>query len=368
VNGYTPYKDQPPRAFWRKSISNTPIAEVDPVGDFSLRLDRSTKVATAGSCFAQHIAQRLQAAGYNYFVAEQAHKTVPPEVAKRYNYGVFSARYGNLYTARQLLQLVQRAYGELTPIEDVWHDNGRWIDPFRPQIQPEGFASEREFRLDRELHFAAVRRMLTELDVFVFTLGLTECWASREDGTVFPLCPGVSGGAYDPGRHVLHNFRVAEVVADMRKFLVRLRELNPRSKVILTVSPVPLVATATTQHVLSATTYSKSVLRAAAGELAESEEEVHYFPSYEIITGCYNRGTYYQDDKREVAPHGVDHVMRLFFAHATNEGDVVPVGPMADVPAGDSNEAAQRRVEEAVSIVCEEMALDGQRRDVSQKH
>ena len=43
--------------------------------------------------------------------------------------------------------------------------------------------------------------------------------------------------------------------------------LPQREKCIISVSPVPLIATATNQHALVANTYSKSVLRAAAGEL-----------------------------------------------------------------------------------------------------
>jgi hypothetical protein len=41
-------------------------------------------------------------------------------------------------------------------------------------------------------------------------------------------------------------------------------------RIVLTVSPVPLVATVTGSHVVPATIYSKSVLRIAAQEIAEA--------------------------------------------------------------------------------------------------
>ena len=59
----------------------------------------------------------------------------------------FSARYGNLYTSRQLMQLARACVRALRAERGVgWHDEqtGRWVDPFRPNIQPEGFASEAE--------------------------------------------------------------------------------------------------------------------------------------------------------------------------------------------------------------------------------
>ena len=43
---------------------------------------------------------------------------------------------------------------------------------------------------DRDHHLAMVRQMFEECDVFVFTLGLTEGWASSVDGAVYPLAPG----------------------------------------------------------------------------------------------------------------------------------------------------------------------------------
>ena len=53
------------------------------------------------------------------------------------------------------------------------------------------------------------------LDVFVFTLGPTELWRSREDGAAFPLCPGVLGGDCSPARHEFVNLGVDDVVADI---------------------------------------------------------------------------------------------------------------------------------------------------------
>src|SRR3546814_2622300 len=65
-------------------------------------------------------------------------------------------------------------------------------------------------------------------------------------------------------------------------------------------SPVPLIATYEPEHVLCATTYSKSVLRVAATMLARGREWVDYYPSYEIITGSYNRSVYYESDRKSV--------------------------------------------------------------------
>src|SRR5262245_14352237 len=106
-----PYKALPAKAFWRRSIGDLPIGAVDPVGVVELQLQPDTKVATAGSCFAQHVGRHLSKFGFNYLVTEPGHPILPKTIREAHHYGLFSARYGNIYTAKQLLQLFNRAYG-----------------------------------------------------------------------------------------------------------------------------------------------------------------------------------------------------------------------------------------------------------------
>jgi hypothetical protein len=360
--GDHPYKSAPSHSSWRRSVAGVRASDVDPVVDIGIKITRETKVATAGSCFAQHIARCLQKSGYNYYVAERGHSVLPESVRLANNYGLFSARYGNVYTARQLLQLFQRAFGMFQPDEDCWQEAPDvFLDPFRPTAQPGGFISELELRLDRAQHLESVRRMFKKLDVFIFTLGLTECWVSRTDGAVFPICPGVEGGIFDSAKHAFCNETVDDVEEEMTSFLMLLARINPNARVILTVSPVPLAATARhDQHVLSATTYSKSVLRVAAEMLSARFPHVHYFPSYEIITGAFSRGAYYADDLRNVLENGVSHVMRLFMKHV---GSDHAAELLAD-PVEGANEPAKSAVDHQqlaarlVEVECDEAGLD----------
>ncbi len=344
-----PYQHSASYQRWRQAIGQIAAQDVDPVVRAKFRIGPDDRIVTAGSCFAQHIARALNACGYRFLVTETAHPLLPPELAERFGYGIYSARTGNIYTARQLLQLAQRAYGQRHPADDAWEAAGRVHDPFRPAIQPDGFASKLEYERDRAQHFAAVRLALETMDVLVFTLGLTECWA-HADGCVYPVCPGTVAGVFDASVHRLLNLSVADTVADFRAFLALVRARNPAVRVILTVSPVPLAATALDRHVLVSTVYSKSVLRVAAEMLAD-DPAVQYFPSYEIITGSFTDGRYFAADRRSVTQEGVDHVMRLFLQHMT-EGDAPP-GASAPVPA-DHFARSQR----AVAVLCEEEALD----------
>ena len=333
-----PYKGIPAHQNWRKSISTVAVAEVDPVVSGGFRLSPRDKVATAGSCFAQHLAKALSRSGLNYYVPEKGEA--------RLGYGVYSCRYGNVYTTAQLDQLIDRAYGRFAPADSAWQTaEGFWADPFRPEMPLLRRDSVRAIEEQRTEHFGYVRQMIETMDYFVFTLGLTEAWRSKSDGAVFPIAPGVAAGEMDPAKYEFVNFGVDEVRADLYSAMEKIRAVNPRVRFILTVSPVPLMATFEPRHVLVSTTYSKSVLRTAAEEAA-CQEGVFYFPSYEIITGNFNRGAYYGEDLREVRPEGVDHVMRLFLRHC------------ADTGAVDADDTHMRRIEANNDVLCAEEMLD----------
>ena len=359
-----PYSDLPDYAYWRRGVNQAPDGVLDPVTEEYERIGPRDQVATAGSCFAQHIGRYLSAAGCAYMVTERAHPIVTVEAARRCHYGVFTARYGNIYTARQLVQLFDRAYGSFQPLEDMWRESaGVILDPFRPNIQPGGFNSQREFAIDRDRHFRAVRETFENLDVFVFTLGLTEAWRSKEDGAVFPICPGVSGGAFSARRHEFVNFGVDEVVADLRAFLAKLKNVNRKARVVLTVSPVPLAATAENRHVLVSTTYSKSVLRVACDMIVRENKNVVYFPSYEIVASGH-AGRYFGPDNRSVTEEGVAHVMRIFAGHFLG-GDDRSWSGLVRRAIGTMNRGAKPEtvseiaaIEAAFQVMCDEEALD----------
>ncbi len=353
-----PYAVRKDYAFWKRSMSQRPACEVDPVTHVPFTIMRSDKVATAGSCFAQHISRTLTDLGFTYLVTEKA-----PAIGATGNegYGVFPARFANIYTTRQLLQLFDRAYGLFDPVDAAWQTNdGRYLDPFRPRIQEGGFATVDALMSDREHHLAAVREMFEACDVFIFTLGLTEGWMSARDGAMFPLAPGVVAQNVTPSLYTFINFSVAEVEADLISVIDKIRTVNPRVRIILTVSPVALIATYEDRHVLLSTTYSKSVLRVAAETASRVRMEVAYFPSYEIISGPHARGSYFEDDLREVRPDAVAHVMEIFARHYLSETswqvESVDSAPTIAPIAARPNEVDAIR--ELERTVCDEEIID----------
>lgn len=346
----SPYADQPEHAFWR-AATNAPPPNAVALYKPKFEIEKSDRIATAGSCFAQHVTTRLKARGFSVLDKEPAPDWLTDAEANAYGYRMYSARYGNVYTARQLRQLVDGAFGRFRPERWIWPKGERWIDGLRPNVEPEGLERPDDVEAMRADHLAKVRELFEETDVFIFTLGLVEAWRDKASGTAFPIAPGVLGGVYDPDEYDLHVARYADVYDDLNAVRSVLKAANANARVILTVSPVPLTATATVDHVVSATTHAKSTLRAVAGDFAADHADVAYFPSYETIASHWTKGVFYDHNLRTITPAGVDAAMGPFFA-AHDEAPHVEEPARRSPPIVDA-------IEE--SLVCEEIFLDAER-------
>ena len=352
----SPYSDLPSRSFWKGAVSGRSPETVSGLWQPKFQFAPDTRIATAGSCFAQHISRYLRARNAAVVDLEPPPLGLSAANAMKYGYGIYSARYGNIYTVRHLLQLTEEALGRFAPSDAVWERNGRFFDAMRIGVEPGGLPSAKAVQRHRQQHLAQVRRLFAKTDVFVFTLGLTEAWTHAESGTVYPTAPGTIAGSYRPEVHAFRNFDFLDVYKDFVKFHRIATKRNPGLKFLLTVSPVPLAATASDKHVLVATTYSKSVLRAVAGTLAEAFENVDYFPSFDLLSSASTRGAFHSGDARQITEPGVEAVMRIFF-------EAQPAFARASTPAiaGAQDEGrAEGHTPEApaAEAICEDILLD----------
>ena len=104
-----PYRTQPDKAFWSRAVADN--YSVDALVE-SLRpiLRAHDTVASAGSCFASNIVKPIEAVGFRYVRTEELPFPLS-QLPENLGYRNFSAAYGNIYTARQFRQLLERAEG-----------------------------------------------------------------------------------------------------------------------------------------------------------------------------------------------------------------------------------------------------------------
>ena len=303
-----------PWQVWPGSFDNPPVDGNFPVpADTGLKITTSTPIASIGSCFAREIKRRLLQRGYNYLTEETHH---PAAVHA-------SAAWERVYNTFCLRQIFEYTF-------EAWKPELRWWiapqsrkiqDPYRRIILYDSMdAAEKDF----EQHRQHSRRVLQGAEVLILTLGLTEIWQDRVDGSVISLPSGPyvnEGGEME--RYEFKVSRYRENLENLERIHAIMARHNPACNLLVTISPVNLWATFRKDiDVISASCNSKSTLRAAADEFTVRHGNVFYFPAFEMAT-IYQplSGLTQFADGREnyhVNKPTVKFIMRHFFKFYSN--------------------------------------------------
>jgi hypothetical protein len=129
-----PYQTYPNEAFWSRAVSRN----YEPRDLIRTRIPLIRcldNVISAGSCFASNLVPFLEKSGLKYLKTEVRHPAFAEVAAENFGYDSFSAAYGNIYTVRQLLQLLRRAFGRFNPAETYWASDEGFVDPYRPGLK-----------------------------------------------------------------------------------------------------------------------------------------------------------------------------------------------------------------------------------------
>ena len=132
----TPYADLPEYCFWKAGVARSDPRKIRDLYRKKFEIRPQHRIATAGSCFAQHITGQLRKNGYRVLDVEPAPPWLDDATRRANGFDLFSARYGNIYTARQLLQLAREAFDGFEPSDVVWTRKNRFYDALRPGVDP----------------------------------------------------------------------------------------------------------------------------------------------------------------------------------------------------------------------------------------
>jgi hypothetical protein len=204
-------------------------------------ITRGTMFATLGSCFAENVARQLRAAGHVVF-----HEPIGEEV---------NSTYANI----RLLEWIEKG-----PIDGA------------TQIMHEAFGEASRARL---------RQGLAGSQVVILTLGLAANFFDQ-DGTFVFIHQNTHSANEVLNRLTMRTTTVAENVTNLGLIIDAIRRIaGPQTRVVLTVSPVPLKGTTEFDSAIVADCLSKATLRLACDEVvaARAGDGVLYWPSFEIV-------------------------------------------------------------------------------------
>lgn len=261
------------------------------------KLEKGKKIFTIGSCFAREIENKLKnhgfyipVLGFNCPAEEFVH---PP------------SHLLNEYNAGTILQRIESAYGMFDYDDRIGVESAgeNFIDLFL-HIHQKPVTLRRLKSRRKEID--EIYSELVSSDYIVITLGLTESWFDKKFGCYLNKAPAKSFVQREQDRFVFRRLDIQTIVSRIAS-AIQIINAHQTSKIIITVSPVPMEATFSNESAIVANSLSKSTLRICAAILKDMFSNVEYFPSYEIATSSGLAG--YAQDNIHVTEQTIDVIM-----------------------------------------------------------
>ncbi len=140
------------------------------------------------------------------------------------------------------------------------------------------------------------------VDVAVITLGTNHVYILKETGEIVDNCQK------RPQRMFREEELSVEQCSDyLRKATSLLREKNPMTKVVLTVSPIRYA-----KYGYHLSQLSKATLLLAADVVCRMEDNTEYFPAYEIMNDELRDYRFYSPDMLHPSDQAVDYIYERF--------------------------------------------------------
>ena len=256
------------------------------------KLPSSARLFASGSCFARELELAFYQAGIPV-LSWTPELDIENQFFHRYNtfsiLGDFRGAFSGEFDERLAME---------TPAG--WMDYTSY-GPFR---------SKEELIASRRRIFD-VHKNVRQADVLVVTLGLIEVWYDKATDAYLNIAPSEVLAA-NLSRYELCVTDYEDNVRALKSLIGEVRKwAGDQLKVVVTVSPVPLSATFSGFDVVQANTLSKSTLRAVAQEVADDDDGVDYFPSFESVMYS-DPSAAWRSDRRHVRPEMVAHIVKTF--------------------------------------------------------
>lgn len=247
------------------------------------KISKNEKIFTIGSCFARNVEAILAEKGFNLpaFDLVKRIQGKPNE----------NIHIHNKYNPFSILQELKWAFG----VENVPNfkerlfclQNGQCVDFFL-HMNP---ANMDVCNWLAEQNTICFEESLA-CSVWIITLGLSEVWIDKSTGRyvvepqnfykLWPDQKDLQQSWHD--RFLFKLLSLPETLSCLQQIFDLLQKYAPQdTRVLLTVSPVPMAGTFINRDVMISNCYSKSLLRVAAEHVAQTNPNVDYFPSYESV-------------------------------------------------------------------------------------
>ena len=206
-------------------------------------ISKSTRFFTMGSCFARNLARSLHQSGY---VAQHM------EISEYINTTFANRVFVDWLSGAEIDAAIRDRIAELLP---------------------PGWSKENTLQI------------IKDSSVFILTLGVAPAFFDRATGDFVLPRPSALNSRVLAERYRYRTTSVQENVDNVLYLINFVRSISPRIKIVVTVSPVPLVASFEYESAVQADCLSKSTMRLVAHEVVHNSDvsDIVYWPSFEVF-------------------------------------------------------------------------------------
>ncbi|MCH6255229.1 GSCFA domain-containing protein [Puniceicoccaceae bacterium K14] len=279
----------------------------------AVKLPRDGNFFAMGSCFAREVEYALIQKGVEFLSVPTVFRNEDPNPLSGSSSpaNTFVTKY-NVFS---VLNAFRWAFEDPSPYPQnalIKTSEGTYVDLHSHTTLsdlPLNSAIERRCKVD-----AYVRRAM-EADVVILTFGFCELWWDREIEAYLNIPPNGRIAKTYPGRFTFRLPEFEELVSALDELHGLFAEHGkPGVQIVCTVSPVSLSNTFRKEDVVIANCFSKSLNRVGVEYWKNKYDNVHYFPSYEIVT-CSEVATAWKDDRRHPSDEVIASVVKSFEAN-----------------------------------------------------
>jgi hypothetical protein len=135
--------------------------------------------------------------------------------------------------------------------------------------------------------------------VFILTLGVAAAFFERTTGDFVLPRPSALNSRALAEKYLFRTTSVSENVDNVLYLIEFIRNVSPQTRIVVTVSPVPLLASFEFESAVQADCLSKSTMRLVAHEVVNNSNisNIFYWPSFEVFRWAgSNAGDYFAAD------------------------------------------------------------------------
>lgn len=245
----------------------------------SFEISHAHKGMAIGSCFTTNIGNRLLSAKFPILVNP----------------------LGTVYNPVSIAQTIDLLLGEI-PFDEqqIFFANDVWQSYY---LHTSFSSVEKQ---DVLLAFNDVRNLFLEkyqnIDYLILTLGTAWIYELKETGQIVNNCHKTPASQFDRRK-----LSVEECVAVLEKAIARLRKQNSKLQVIFTVSPIRHWKDGAHENQVS-----KATLFLAIDELQKTQENIGYFPAYELLMDDLRDYRFYDEDMLHPSATAIEYIWEKF--------------------------------------------------------